>query len=86
MQITKEMQEMMERTMEQYFAAYWQKHATPEQEAKRVADVESSPSTGKVLQCRAKHNKDTDADTKEYAQIVAKKVAAAIKRDKREAA
>ena len=53
---------------------------------KRVADVESSPSTGKVLQCRAKHNKDTDADTKEYAQIVAKKVAAAIKRDKREAA
>ena len=102
MQVTKEMQEMMERTMEQYFAAYWQKHATPEQEAKRVregktfkgayefckrvADVESSPSTGKVLQCRAKHNKDTDADTKEYAQIVAKKVAAAIKRDKREAA
>ena len=53
---------------------------------KRVADVESSPSTGKVLQCRAKHNKDTDADTKEYAQIVARKVASAIKRDKREAA
>ena len=38
MQVTKEMQEMMERTMEQYFAAYWQKHATPEQEAKRVRE------------------------------------------------
>ena len=38
MQVTKEMQEMMERTMEQYFAAYWQKHATPEQEAKRVKE------------------------------------------------
>ena len=38
MELTKEMQEMMERTMEEYFAAYWQKHATPEQEAKRVAD------------------------------------------------
>jgi hypothetical protein len=38
MQVTKEMQEMMERTMEQYFAAYWEKHATPEQEAKRVRE------------------------------------------------
>ena len=38
MQVTKEMQEMMERTMEQYFAAYWQKHATPEQEAKRIKE------------------------------------------------
>lgn len=38
MELTKEMQEMMERSMEQYFAAYWEKHATPEHEAKRVAD------------------------------------------------
>lgn len=38
MQVTKEMQEMMERTMEQYFAAYWQKHATPEQEERRVRE------------------------------------------------
>lgn len=38
MEMTKEMAEMMERTMEQYFAAYWQKHATPEQEAKRVKE------------------------------------------------
>ena len=38
MEVTKEMQEMMERTMEQYFVAYWQKHATPEQEAKRVKE------------------------------------------------
>ena len=38
MEVTKEMQEMMERTMEQYFAAYWQKHTTPEQEAKRVKE------------------------------------------------
>ena len=38
MNMTKEMQEMMERTMEQYFAAYWEKHATPEQEAKRVKE------------------------------------------------
>lgn len=36
--MTREMAEMMERTMEQYFAAYWQKHATPEQEAKRVKE------------------------------------------------
>jgi len=38
MELTKEMQEMMERTMEQYFAAYWEKHATPEQEEKRKAE------------------------------------------------
>ena len=38
MELTKEMKEMMERTMEQYFAAYWEKHATPEQEEKRVAE------------------------------------------------
>lgn len=38
MEITNEMKEMLERSMEDYFAAYWQKHATPEQEAKRVAD------------------------------------------------
>lgn len=37
MSVTPEMQEMLERTMEQYFAAYWERHATPEQEAKRVA-------------------------------------------------
>jgi hypothetical protein len=36
--MTPEMAEMMERTIEQYFAAYWQKHATPEQEARRVAE------------------------------------------------
>ena len=38
MEVTKEMAEMMGRTMEQYFAAYWEKHATPEQEAKRVKE------------------------------------------------
>lgn len=38
MNLTPEMQEMMTRTMEQYFAAYWEKHATPEQEAKRKAE------------------------------------------------
>ena len=38
MNITPEMQELMTRTMEQYFAAYWEKHATPEQEAKRKAE------------------------------------------------
>lgn len=38
MTMTPEMAEMMERTMEQYFAAYWQKHATAEQEAKRKAE------------------------------------------------
>lgn len=38
MKLTKEMQEMMERTMEQYFAAYWDKHATSEQEKKRKAE------------------------------------------------
>ena len=38
MNITPETQEMMTRTMEQYFAAYWEKHATPEQEAKRKAE------------------------------------------------
>ena len=38
MELTKEMKEMMERTMEEYFSAYWTKHATPEQEAKRVAE------------------------------------------------
>lgn len=38
MEITNEMKELMERSMEDYFAAYWQKHATPEQEAKRVAE------------------------------------------------
>ena len=38
MNITPEMAEMMERTMEQYFAAYWEKHATPEQDAKRVKE------------------------------------------------
>lgn len=38
MNITPEMEELMTRTMEQYFAAYWEKHATPEQEAKRKAE------------------------------------------------
>lgn len=38
MNLTPEMQEMMTRTMEQYFAASWEKHATPEQEAKRKAE------------------------------------------------
>ena len=38
MKITKEMKEMMERTMEEYFAAYWEKHATPEQKEKRIRE------------------------------------------------
>ena len=38
MAITKEMKEMMQRSLEEYFTAYWKEHATPEQEAKRVAD------------------------------------------------
>ncbi len=38
MELTPEMKEMMERTMEQYFAAYWEKHATSEQEQKRVLE------------------------------------------------
>ena len=53
---------------------------------KRVADVESSPSDGKLRQCYSKMNKGVSAETRSYAQIVAKKVAAAIKRDQREAA
>lgn len=38
MKITKEIAEMMAKTMEEFYAAYWQKHATPEQEAKRVKE------------------------------------------------
>ena len=38
MTITENMKELLEKTMEQYFAAYWERHSTPEQEAKRVAD------------------------------------------------
>ncbi len=38
MNSTPEMECRMTRTMEQYFAAYWEKHATPEQEAKRKAE------------------------------------------------
>ena len=38
MAITKEMKEMMQRTTEEYFAAYWKEHATPEQEEKRKAE------------------------------------------------
>ena len=38
MTLTPEMAEMMERTMEQYFAAYWAKNATPEQEERRKAE------------------------------------------------
>lgn len=33
--IPPEMRELMEKSIEAHFAAYWQKHATPEQEAKR---------------------------------------------------
>lgn len=38
MNMTPEMVEMMKRTMEEYYAAYWQKHATPEQEERRVKE------------------------------------------------
>lgn len=38
MELTPEMKELMERTMEDYFSAYWTKHATPEQEEKRKAE------------------------------------------------
>ena len=40
MTITENMKEMLEKTMEQYFAAYWERHSTPDQEAKRVAEKE----------------------------------------------
>ncbi len=147
MELTKEMQEMMERTMEQYYCAYWQKHATPEQEAKiadrinallermskrlawrvgdytvvvpttrrefvaegkamhnciggyfekcadgeticffirkngkRLADVEISPTTGEIRQCRAKFNIDTDKETRDFAAVFGRKLANMMKR------
>lgn len=49
---------------------------------KRVADVEMSPSSGKVLQCRAKMNDPTDSETRAYASKVARKVAGIIRREK----
>lgn len=55
MEITKEMQEMMERTMEQYFAAYWEKHATPEMESKRVAEGKTFKDAYHYAHTIAKH-------------------------------
>lgn len=37
LELTPEMAELMEKAQEDFFAAYWKKHATPEQEAKREA-------------------------------------------------
>ena len=48
----------------------------------RVADVEISPSTGKVLQCRAKGNERTDSETRKYASLVGKRIASMLRRDK----
>ena len=52
---------------------------------KRVADVESSPSSGAVRQCRGKCNANTDRETRLVASAVAKVVAKASKRLRRAA-
>ncbi len=57
MELTIEMQEMMERTMEQYYCAYWQKHATPEQEAKRVAEGKTFKGAFNFAKSVAEHYK-----------------------------
>ncbi len=47
---------------------------------KRLADVEISPTTGAIRQCRAKYNKDTDKDTRDFAMVFGKKLANMMKR------
>lgn len=49
---------------------------------RRVADVEISTSSGKVLQCYGKHNTETDSDTRKYAAIVGKRIASMLRKDK----
>lgn len=47
---------------------------------RRVADVEMSPSSGKVVQCRAKFNKPADSETVKFSKAVAKEVAKMLRR------
>ncbi len=47
---------------------------------KRLADVEISPTTGAIRQCRAKYNNDTDKDTRDFAMVFGKKLANMMKR------
>ena len=49
---------------------------------RRIADVEISTSSGKVLQCYGKRNTETDASTRKYAAAVGKRIASMLRRDK----
>jgi len=61
MPITEEMKEMMKRSMEEYFAAYWKGHATPEQEAKRVAEGKTFGGAAVFVESVAEKHKGTAA-------------------------